>query len=71
MRFFGQPRQAVREQRVSVSKAARLVSALTLENAEGLLQFAATHSSKEIDREVVRVKIRRKSDPIDGNEHEC
>ncbi|MGE3681709.1 MAG: HNH endonuclease [Bdellovibrionales bacterium] len=45
---------ALQEQKLSVSKAHRLVSALTAENAKELLEFAATHSAREIEREVAR-----------------
>ncbi|MGE3680673.1 MAG: HNH endonuclease [Bdellovibrionales bacterium] len=45
---------ALQEQKLSVSKAHRLVSALTVGNARELIEFAATHSAREIEREVAR-----------------
>ncbi|MGE3681672.1 MAG: HNH endonuclease [Bdellovibrionales bacterium] len=45
---------ALQEQKLSVSKAHRLVSALTAENAKELIEFAATHSARELEREVAR-----------------
>ncbi|MGE0528840.1 MAG: HNH endonuclease [Bdellovibrionales bacterium] len=45
---------ALQEQKLSVSKVHRLVSALTAENAKELLEFAVTHSARELEREVAR-----------------
>ncbi|PWU22850.1 MAG: hypothetical protein C5B49_00010 [Bdellovibrio sp.] len=53
--------QAVDWQTLSVSKAARLVSVLSLENAEVLVQFAVCHSSREIDKEVAKLRPRSKA----------
>ena len=47
---------ALREQELSVSKASRVVSALDGSNASGLIEFAKTHTSREIDCEVARLK---------------
>ncbi|MGZ3722516.1 MAG: HNH endonuclease [Bdellovibrionales bacterium] len=45
---------AIVSRALSVSKAIRIVSIINSENAEELVEFAKTHSSKEIEREVRR-----------------
>ena len=46
--------EAVAARRLTVSAAARIVSCLTLENASEVIEFAATHSSREVEWEVAR-----------------
>ena len=46
--------EAVAAQRLTVSAAARVVSCLTLENASEVIEFAAAHSSREVEWEVAR-----------------
>ncbi|MGE0526567.1 MAG: hypothetical protein AB7G93_12030 [Bdellovibrionales bacterium] len=41
-------------QKLSVSKAHRLVSSLNPENAQELLEFAETHTTREVEREMAR-----------------
>jgi len=53
---------ALEEQRLSVAKASRIVSVLSVENASELIEFASRHSSRETDLEVARRAGR------DGNE---
>jgi hypothetical protein len=50
-----QLRSALSENKISVSKASRLVAAINSGNADGLLQFAQSHSGREIDAEVARL----------------
>ena len=45
---------ALIESSLSVSKASRIVSALNKENSAQLIQFALTHTTNEINREVAR-----------------
>jgi hypothetical protein len=47
-------RVVVDEARLSVSKASRIVSSLTRENASEVIAFALTPTSKEIDEEMTR-----------------
>jgi hypothetical protein len=47
-------RNAIAAARVTPSKAGRMVSILTTANAEELIEFAATHTSQEIDQEVAK-----------------
>ena len=47
-------RAAIASGSLSASKASRMVSALTAENAAELVAFASTHTSAQIDREVAR-----------------
>jgi 5-methylcytosine-specific restriction endonuclease McrA len=47
-------RAAIASGSLSASKASRMVSALTVENATELVEFASTHTSAQIDREVAR-----------------
>jgi hypothetical protein len=49
---------AVRRQKLSASKAARIASTLKPENARELVEFACSHSMREIDREVARINPR-------------
>jgi len=53
---------ALEEQRLSVAKASRIASVLSVENASELIDFASRHSSRETDLEVARRAGR------DGNE---
>ena len=48
--------KAIEEQRLSVAKASRVVSALTKENAEALIEFAISHSTRETEFEVARLR---------------
>ena len=48
--------KAIEEQRLSVAKASRIVSALTNENAEALIEFAITHSTRETEFEMARLR---------------
>ena len=52
-------------ERLSVAKASRIASALDLENASSLIEFAATHSARESERAAARLKPRaRKRDSV-------
>jgi len=53
---------AFEEQRLSVAKASRIVSVLSVDNASELIEFARSHTSRETDLEVARRAGR------DGNE---
>jgi len=53
---------ALEEQRLTVAKASRIVSVLSLDNASELIDFASRHTSRETDLEVARRAGR------DGNE---
>jgi len=53
-------KQAVTKGTLTVSKAARMVSALTPDNAEELVQFATNHTSREIDERVAQIRPRAK-----------
>jgi len=53
---------ALEEQRMSVAKASRIVSVLSVDNASELIDFASRHTSRETDLEVARRAGR------DGNE---
>jgi len=55
-------RTALEEQRLSVAKASRIVSVLSVDNASELIDFASRHTSRETDLEVARRAGR------DGNE---
>lgn len=46
--------QALQDERISVSRASRIVSAIDNENACELIEFATTHSMRETDFEVAR-----------------
>jgi HNH endonuclease len=48
--------KAIEEQRLSVAKASRIVAALTNENAEALIEFANSHSTRETEFEVARLR---------------
>jgi hypothetical protein len=50
--------KAIREQKLSVSKANRIVSTLNSENAKSLVGFASSNSLRDIDREVARINPR-------------
>ena len=50
-------------QKLSVSRASRIVAALTLANASALIEFAATHSQRETDQEVARLSDRKAEKP--------
>ena len=51
--------EAIFSQQLSVSRASRIVAALTKENATELIEFAATHTQRETDQEVARLSDRR------------
>jgi len=53
---------ALEEQRLTVAKASRIVSVLSVDNASELIEFASRHTSRETDLEVARRAGR------DGNE---
>lgn len=57
-------REAIAEQKISTSKASRMVAFIGQNNANELIQFASCHTSQEIDFEVAkrntRVKVRDK-----------
>jgi len=55
-------RTALEEQRLSVAKASRIASVLSVDNASELIEFASRHTSRETDLEVARRAGR------DGNE---
>ena len=44
--------EAIQSRRLSVSKAARMVSKLTSENVKELLAFAETHSTREVEKRI-------------------
>lgn len=48
-------KEALQQKRLSVSKASRIVSALKTENAADLIEFARTHTTREIDFEVAKL----------------
>ena len=49
---------ALDDERLSVAKASRIASALSADNAQSLIDFAATHSARETEREAARCKPR-------------
>jgi hypothetical protein len=49
---YPQLRRALREGKLSVSKAGRIVSCLNNDNAIELIEFAKTHSKREIEEEI-------------------
>ena len=52
-------------ERVSVAKASRIASALDAGNAQALIEFAATHSARETEREAAKIKPRaRRRDSV-------
>ena len=51
-------KEAILTQKLSVAKACRMTSALTKENAAYLLEFAQTHTTREVEFEVVKIKPR-------------
>ncbi len=53
-------KDAIANKDISVTKAARLVSVLTKENASELLEFAMSHTSREIDAKVAEIRPRAK-----------
>jgi hypothetical protein len=64
-------RTAVDHGQLSVSKASRIVSGLTKENASEVITFAQTHTSNEIDEEMARrnpERPRRDSNRPAGND---
>jgi hypothetical protein len=64
-------RSAVDYGQLSVSKASRIVSGLTKENASEVISFAQTHTSNEIDEEMARrnpERPRRDSNRPAGND---
>lgn len=56
----GPLRRAIQEQVLSVSKAARMVSTITSSNAIEFVEFAKTHTSRQIDKEAARLNPKRK-----------
>ncbi len=50
--------ESLKHRRLSVAKAARMFSTLTVENAAELVPFAETHTADEINREVSRIRKR-------------
>ena len=53
--------EAIQNQRLSVSKASRIVSALKKDNAAELVEFAIKNSQAKIDREVARINPKARS----------
>jgi 5-methylcytosine-specific restriction endonuclease McrA len=51
-REFPELKEGIVNQKLTVSKAARIVASLSAENAGELIEFASTHSSRETDRKV-------------------
>jgi 5-methylcytosine-specific restriction endonuclease McrA len=51
-REFPELKDSIANQKLTVAKAARIVSILSVENAGELIEFAGTHSTREIDRKV-------------------
>jgi hypothetical protein len=66
-----QLKTAIQNKTLSVSKASRMVPALTNQNAKELIEFAKTHTSREIDFEVARINpkagARERAKPISGD----
>ena len=58
-RELGALSEAISTQKLSVNRASRIVAALTRENANELIAFAATHTQRETDQEVARLSDRR------------
>jgi len=54
-RNFPQLQRALKDQKLSVTKAARIAATLAPDNAKGLVEFAVTHSKREIEREIARI----------------
>ncbi len=54
-REFSPLQKALQEQTLSVSVTQRIVSAVNRENVHELVEFAKTHSAREINREVARI----------------
>ncbi len=61
---IGALNDAICSQKISVSRASRIAAALTGENANELIEFAASHTQRETDQEVARLTNRR------GERHE-
>lgn len=54
-------KEAFKNQTLTVSKVRRVVPILNLENAIDLIEFARTHTNREIEREVARLNPKRVS----------
>ena len=54
-------KDAVLKQTLSVAKASRLVAALNPENATTLIEFAKTHSTRDTEREVAKIRPRSRA----------
>jgi hypothetical protein len=48
-------KEAIQDEKLSVAKASRIVSALTPKNANELIDYAATHTTRETDQEMARL----------------
>jgi 5-methylcytosine-specific restriction endonuclease McrA len=48
-------KEAIQDEKLSVAKASRIISALTPKNANELIDYAATHTTRETDQEVARL----------------
>ncbi len=56
---LGALNDAICSQKLTVSRASRIVAALTRENANELIAFAASHTQRETDQKVARLSDRR------------
>ena len=52
---FSRLNQALKDQSLAVSVAARITATLTPQNEKVLVEFATTHSKREVEREVARI----------------
>jgi hypothetical protein len=50
-------KQGILNQKLTVSKAVRIVGSLSVENAAELIHFASTHSTRETDRKVAALRV--------------
>ena len=55
--------QALKDKRINISRATRIVSVLTNENAETFIRFAETLTQKQLDFEVARLRPKKDKRP--------
>ena len=64
-------KDAILSQKLSVAKASRMTSALTVQNATHLLAFAQTHSTREVEFKIAKFQpqatLRERAKPISEN----
>jgi len=58
---FGELRTAIHQRTLTVSKAIRMVAGLNKDNAKRLVAFAETHTQREIDVEMAKIRPRGKA----------